>query len=165
MNNLNNSNTVIENVEYLDMDDKNNSWYFDAERFDVNFPLVRSYRSQVRLYSEFFQEWYEYWDAVFSYYSVISNTFGICFTMDTPSAFSDLNDRLNLLEGDEYPESEYRTSSRVNDAFPSRKLFLYSKQTLSNGKRVTYVLAVVKNGGCLIELRKKLLQSFFLYSK
>ncbi len=26
------------------MDDPKNSWYFDAERFDVNFPLVCSYR-------------------------------------------------------------------------------------------------------------------------
>jgi len=62
-----NNNTIIENVEYLDMDDSKNSWYFDAEKFDINFPLVRSYRSQLDWSSErLFQEWYEYWDTVFS---------------------------------------------------------------------------------------------------
>ena len=44
--NLNKDNTIIENVEYLDMMDSKNSWYFDAERFDVNFPLVRSYNGE-----------------------------------------------------------------------------------------------------------------------
>jgi|SRR5690554_1052584 len=43
LDNNNNNNTIIENVEYLDMLDPKNSWYFDAERFDLNFPLVRSY--------------------------------------------------------------------------------------------------------------------------
>jgi len=42
---INKNNTIIENVEYLDMDDPKNSWYFDAERFDPKFPLAYSYRS------------------------------------------------------------------------------------------------------------------------
>src|SRR5690554_4366961 len=89
-NNNNNNNTIIENVEYLDMDDPKNSWYFDAEKFDVNFPLVRSYRSRLEWSSErLFQEWYDYQDTVFSYYAVMEGTFGICFTMRTPSPFRD----------------------------------------------------------------------------
>jgi len=73
MNNLNNNNTIIENVEYLDMLDPKNSWYFDAERFDVNFPLVYSYRSQDEDVL-FLMGWSRYWAHVFSYYQMQNMT-------------------------------------------------------------------------------------------
>jgi len=65
--NLNKNNTIIENVEYLDMDDPKNSWYFDAERFDVNFPLVCSYKGGEKA-ALFLHGWFTYWNHVFSYY-------------------------------------------------------------------------------------------------
>jgi len=67
---LNNNNTIIENVEYLDMLDPKNSWYFDAERFDVNFPLACSYRGdEPDMGTLFLSGWTRYWTYVFSYYS------------------------------------------------------------------------------------------------
>jgi|SRR5690554_188104 len=68
-----NNNTIIENVEYLDMDDPKNSWYFDAERFDVNFPLVYSYRGQEEDVL-FLMGWSRYWVYVFSYYQMQNMT-------------------------------------------------------------------------------------------
>ena len=35
--------TNIEQVTYLNLADSKNNWYLDAERFDVNFPLVMTY--------------------------------------------------------------------------------------------------------------------------
>jgi hypothetical protein len=163
----NNNNTIIENIEYLDMDDPKNSWYFDAERFDVNFPLVRSYRSKVKWASEeLFQEWYEYWDAIFSYYANMPGTFGICFTLDTnPGARGHVeNNYFTHSEDSVYPESWFKISSRIDSAFTDIKLFTYSKQRSSNGKVNTYVLVIVKDSGGLADLRKKLCNSFF-YSR
>ncbi len=73
MANINNNNTIVENVEYLDMLDPKNSWYFDAEKFDVNFPLVYSYRGQDEDVL-FLMGWNRYWVHVFSYYQTQNMT-------------------------------------------------------------------------------------------
>ncbi len=149
------------------MDDTKNSWYFDAERFDTNFPLVRSYRSKVKWASEeLFQEWYEYWDAIFSYYADMLDTFGICFTLDTnPGARGHVeNDYFTRSENSVYPESWFKISSRVDSAFTDIKLFTYSKQRSLSGRVSTYVPIIVKDGNDLVDLRKKLCNSFF-YSR
>ena len=44
--NLNNDKiTIVEKPLYLSLDDKQNSWYFDADAFSIDFPLVCSYLS------------------------------------------------------------------------------------------------------------------------
>ena len=164
---MGNNNTIIENVEYLDMDDSKNSWYFDAEKFDINFPLVRSYRSQLDWSSErLFQEWYEYWDTVFSYYAAMPDTFGICFAMDIPSAFSTERGASDLSEAAQSKlgvESNYLLNSRVIRAFADSKLFLYSKQSLGGGKRFSYSLAIARDSTKLINLKERFYLSDFYY--
>src|SRR5690554_7592671 len=76
----NNNNTIIENVEYLDMSDPKNSWYFDAERFDPNFPLVYSYRGDTEDKTGFFYTLFNYWTYVFSYYSTQPRMTAFCLT-------------------------------------------------------------------------------------
>jgi len=165
LNNNNNNNTIIENVEYLDMLDPKNSWYFDAEKFDVNFPLVRSYRSRLEWSSErLFQEWYDYQDTVFSHYAVMEGTFGICFTMRTPSPFSTERSQKALTESAELKldlESNYFLNSRVTKAFDDSKLFLHSKQSLLNGKKFSYSLGIARDSSKLANLKEKFYLSDF----
>jgi len=144
-NTLNRNNTIIENVEYLDMDDPKNSWYFDAERFDVNFPLVRSYNGEPSYcHRDLFSEWYEYWDAVFSYYRNTSNISAICYVADT----TNLDDPLERY----YTDSSLR--SRITDHFDYEFLF-QSKQALPNGKKITYFLAGLKQESDLTGINER----------
>jgi len=142
--NLNNNNTIIENVEYLDMSDLKNSWYFDAERFDVNFPLVRSYNgADSQLFKETFSEWYDYWNAVFSYYRNIPDMSGICYVVDT----------LDMV--DEVDELCYvPLTSRIDEHLEYEFLF-QTKQVLPNGKKITYFLIGLEHLGSIVNLNEK----------
>ena len=64
----NNNNTIIENIEYLDLMDSKNSWYFDAEKFDVNFPLACSYRE-----CRVDEDVYNYFNVVSEHYRAQNN--------------------------------------------------------------------------------------------
>ena len=42
---MNKQQTIVERPFYMDIDDPKNFWYLDAEKFELNFPLVYTYRS------------------------------------------------------------------------------------------------------------------------
>lgn len=142
----NNNNTIIENVEYLDMMDPKNSWYFDAERFDVNFPLVRSYNGGAPdLFRRLFSAWCEYWDGVFAYYSSIPGMACICFVVDTP----DIGD-----DSTEYYHINDVFRRRIADHFNYEFLF-QSKQALPDGKKITYFLVGLEHKGNLTDINER----------
>src|SRR5690554_3162909 len=143
----NNNNTIIENVEYLDMIDPENSWYFDAERFDPNFPLVRSYNEgSTYHFKELFSEWYDYWNAVFSYYRNIPDMSGICYVVDAP-------DMADSSDGYYYVNSTLY--SRITNHLEYEFLF-QTKQVLPNGKKITYFLVGLRYVGSLASLSERL---------
>jgi len=155
LNDKNRNNTIIENVEYLDMDDPKNSWYFDAERFDVNFPLVRSYKGIKPGISveDLFSEWYEYWDTVFAYYAAMPDTFGVCISMDSTGQFSGEGEKPEAVVVN---NTQFGVGIRSNVHFIENKLFLHSRQYLIKGKRISYALVISRDNSSIENLRKKL---------
>jgi len=107
--------TKIEKFEYLDMDDPKNSWYFDAERFDVNFPLVCSYGSNKELGSLLLGV-YNYFNEVLENYRLKKDLCVLVVESKYPNEYEScrVDDKGNLIK----PEMPELFSNKMRAHFP-----------------------------------------------
>ena len=162
----NNNNTIIENIEYFNMDDPKNSWYFDAERFNSSFPLVCSYKS-----CRISEEIYNYFNVVSEYYKVQNNIYVLAVESKYPNGLTNFYvDGNKLVEYSVPPtdsEFEIIEKDRVSDPFrydsdlsqgrylfPERK-FMFSLREHINNIFYTRFLFCTKFDGSAEELKSK----------
>jgi len=79
---------VVEKFEYFDMDDPKHSWYFDAEMFNSDFPLVYSYRTDEEFVSSGVGRMYDYLSAFSEYCRSISDLGIFIIERKEPNVFA-----------------------------------------------------------------------------
>jgi hypothetical protein len=138
------NNTVIENVEYFNMDESKNSWYFGAEKFDPSFPLAYSYKD-----CRVSEEIYNYFNVVSEYYKVQKDVYALIVESRYPNGLANFYvDGDRLIEYSDPPtdsEFEIIEKDRVSDPFryesdlsmgryffPGRKLMFSLRERINN---------------------------------
>lgn len=159
------NNTVIENVGYLNMDDPSKSWYFDAERFDVNFPLAYSYKG-----CRVSEEIYNYFNVVSEYYKVQKNIYALIVESRYPNGLANFYvDDNKLIEYSDPPSDlEFEViekKGRFNRflgkevamgryLFPGRKLMFHLTERIGNISYTRFVFCTEFDGSAE-ELKSK----------
>jgi|SRR5690554_276643 len=110
--------TKIEKFNYFGLNDTSKSWYFDAERFDPNFPLACSYKEDIGLegLSRNMLEVYNYFNIVSEYYRSQKDYCVIIVESKFPNEYLDcrVDGKGNLIDS-ELPES---FKKHLRDSFP-----------------------------------------------
>ena len=132
---MNDVKTIIEQSISMDIDDPKNSWYLDAEKFDINFPYIYTYRhtfyglrlekfrlcrfdifdpeyNQVRFEAiclEKFKRQYDFFHSITAYFSLSQQHSAFIFESKSPNILNPSKD--NLIIGGTFDENVNKSFS------------------------------------------------------